>query len=442
VHPELLAPAGSFDCAEAAFVRGADAVYAGLGRFNLRAHSPNFEADEFGELLKLAAVGNKRVYAALNIIPGDDMLAPIEETLRRLVDANSLPDAFIVSDPGVLSLVTEICPRAPVHLSTQSGCFNSASMKFWQKQGISRVILPRELCIEQIRSLSRQGVVDTVDTEIFIHGAMCVSVSGRCLLGAYYNGRHPNLGDCPQPYRFKYRLMPVDQAKNHPVDTVDSVDSAGSVNTDLRKRINNQYTDGGFYGFDVEEVGDTAYLLNSKDLCTVGILPELIESGVSSLKIEGRNKTAHYVASTVKVYRDAIDTYMAAPDNYKVKEWWREELDAIDHRPYTTGFYGGDPVKQEVFASKARAGYRLAGVVKAVAGGRPVIDVKNVFSLASSGMINVLPVKKSKPPFDITLGALLNFDGAETQRATPNRLVLIDGCGESLKVGDMLRIKY
>jgi putative protease len=409
VHRELLAPAGSFACAEAAFVRGADAVYAGIGRFNLRAHSPNFEPDEFGELLKLAAATGKRVYGALNIIPNDDMLLPLEDTLRRLADTDSLPDAFIISDPGVLSITKEICPGVPVHLSTQSGCFNSAAMKFWQKFGISRFILPRELNIGQIRYLSRNVAAET---EVFVHGAMCVSISGRCLLGAYHNARHPNLGDCPQPCRFKYKITPVD------INTVDG--------------------DG---GFDAEEFGGTAYLLNSKDLCSVETLPRLIESGVSSLKIEGRNKTAHYVASTVKVYRDAIDTCMAAPNDYRVKEWWREELDAIDHRPYTTGFYGGDPVKQELFTSKARAGHRLVGVVKAVAGGRPVVDVKNVFLSTDSGMINVLPVKNSKPPFDLAFSAMLDFDGTEVPRAIPNRLVFLDGCNENLRVGDMLRVR-
>ena len=425
MHPELLAPAGSFACAEAAFVHGADAVYAGIGKFNLRAHSPNFEPDEFRELLKLAAVSGKRLYGALNIMPNDDMLAPIEEALRRLADARSTPAAFIISDPGVLSLLTKICPSVPVHLSTQSGCFNSAAMAFWRKQGVSRIILPRELSIDQIRYLSRQGAAET---EVFVHGAMCVSISGRCLLGAYYGGRHPNLGDCPQPCRNRYRIVPVpvgvDQSRHDGFEAEESGDSGdGSWNP-----------------------GGGAYLLNSKDLCTIGIIPKIIESGVSSLKIEGRNKTAYYVASTVKVYRDAIDAYAAAPGDYKVKDWWREELDAVDHRPYTTGFYDGDPIKQELFSSKARAGYRLAGVVKAVTGGRPIVDVKNVFSIESAP-INVLPVKSAKSPFDLTFKAILEFDGASIEstinitRARPNRLVLLDGCDEKLRVGDMLRIK-
>jgi putative protease len=453
VHPELLAPAGSLACAEAAFAHGADAVYAGIGKFNLRAHSPNFEPDEFGELLKLAAAGNKRAYGALNIMPNDDMLTPLEETLRQLAAARYLPAAFIIGDPGVLSLVTEICPDVPVHLSTQSGCFNSAAMKFWRKQGVSRVILPRELSIERIRYLSQQGAAET---EVFIHGAMCVSISGRCLLGAYHNGRHPNFGDCPQPCRNRYRIVPVDTGSNSENEVIRK---AAFIPSSLAQHENRSRHD----GFDVEESGDFgdgawspgegAYLLNSKDLCTIEILPQIIESNVSSLKIEGRNKTAYYVASTVKVYRDAINTYMSAPGDYKVKDWWREELDAVDHRPYTTGFYDGAPIKQEVFLSKARAGYRLIGIVKAVIGGRPVVDVKNVFSVESVP-INVLPVKSARPPFDLTFKAILEFDGGgdidestesirmganSATRARPNRLILLDGCNEKLRIGDMLR---
>jgi len=419
VRPELLAPAGSFACAEAAFAHGADAVYAGIGKFNLRAHSPNFEIDEFGELLKLAAVNGKQIYGALNIMPNDDMLAPIEETLRRLADTRSTPAAFIISDPGVLLLLTKICPGVPVHLSTQSGCFNSAATEFWGKQGVSRIILPRELSIDQIRYLSRQ---DVAETEVFIHGAMCVSISGRCLLGAYHGGRHPNLGDCPQSCRNKYRITPI------------------SVGADQSPRDGFEVEEYGDFGDGSWNPGDGAYLLNSKDLCTIEILPKIIESGVSSLKIEGRNKTAYYVASTVKVYRDAVNTYIAAPGDYKVKEWWREELDAIDHRPYTTGFYDGDPIKQEVFSSKARAGYRLVGIVKAVLDGRPVVDVKNVFSLESAP-INVLPVKSAKPPFDLTFKGILEFDETNTTRARPNRLVLLDGCDGKIRVGDTLRVR-
>jgi putative protease len=460
--PELLAPAGSFACAEAALAHGADAVYAGIGRFNLRAHSPNFTALEFGELLKFASGAGKRVYGVLNIMPSDDMLAPIEETLRRLAERRALPDAFIVSDPGVLSIVSELCAGVPIHLSTQSGCFNSASMRFWRKQGVSRAILPRELDIGQIRSLSSQNIMET---EIFIHGAMCVSISGRCLLGAYYNGRHPNLGDCPQPCRFKYRIAPAEQVGvdsahlGFDVEEVigervvdekivnDGSVNNGSVNGGIINNeainngmINGRRIDNGANGEWKPDKG--AYLLNSKDLCTVGILPRLIESGAASFKIEGRNKTAYYVASVVKVYRDAINTYIGSPKEYAVKDWWNEELDAIEHRPYTTGFYEADPIKQEVFSSKAQAGYRLVGIVKAATDGRPIVDVKNSFSVSP---INVLPVKTGHIPFDLHFTAIKEFDGtvgADCPRARPNRLVVLEGCGEKLRVGDMLRIRY
>ena len=405
--PELLAPAGSFVCAETAFLHGADAVYAGIGRFNLRAHSPNFTIEEFCELVDCAAGLGKRVYGVLNIMPDDEMFTLLEDCLERLADTGRKPHAFIVSDPGVLTLVNEIFDDTPIHLSTQNGCFNSVSMRFWRERGVSRVILPRELNLEQVYRFSSMGIMET---EIFIHGAMCVSISGRCLLGTYYNSRHPNLGDCPQPCRFKYRIVPLEQ------DGVDLHD-----------------------GFDAEEAENGVYLLNSKDLCTLDILPAVIESGAASLKIEGRNKSAHYVASVIKVYRDAIDTCVGDPQNYRVKEWWAAELDAIEHRPYTTGFYAGDPIKQELFASKAQAGFRLVGTVKAVIDGRPVIDVKNSFS--APGSINILPVTTGREPFELTFGKIKELDGTETDchRTRPNRLVVLEGCNEKLRIGDMLR---
>jgi putative protease len=173
-----------------------------------------------------------------------------------------------------------------------------------------------------------------------------------------------------------------------------------------------------------------------------------MQSGAASFKIEGRNKSAHYVASAVKVYRDAIDTYISDPENYKVKDWWAEELGAIDHRPYTTGFYGADPIKQELFSSKARAGYRLIGVVKAVIRGRPVVDVKNSFSAGE--LINVLPVKRGQVPYDLKFDAVRDLDGdgdgdgdgeMVLSRANANRLAVLDGCNENLRVGDMLRMR-
>jgi putative protease len=431
--PELLAPAGSIACAEAAFTHGADAVYAGIGGFNLRAHSPNFTVEEFDELFRLASGGGKRVYAVLNIMPSEEMLSSLSGTIKQIADSGCMPHAFIISDPGVFLLVKTNCPDAQVHLSTQAGVFNSASMRFWKSQGVSRVILPRELNLEQIRNLSSLGIMET---EVFVHGAMCVSVSGRCLLGTYFNGRHPNLGDCSQPCRLQYRITPDDPTINLPhegfiVEGPTEGERFFACTEEPGAKCKGEES------LALKGSGEGVYLLNSKDLCTIQILPQIVESGVSSLKIEGRNKSAHYVASVVKVYREALDMYTADPQNYKVRDWWTRELEALDHRTYTTGFYIGEPVKQEVFASKAQAGFRLAATVKAVLNGRPVVDVKNSFT--ASEPLNVLSVKNSLAPFEFTFSHIEELDGQAREKAVPNRLFILEGCSEKLRVGDMLR---
>jgi U32 family peptidase len=404
--PELLAPAGSFESAEAAFVHGADAVYVGIGRFNLRAHAPNFTIADFRELMKMARGMQKRVFVALNTMPNDDMIAQLVHELELLQKASIGPDAFIISDPGVLTRCQRYFPQVPLHLSTQTGTFNAESLRFWEQQGISRVILPRELNCEQIRSLAAAKIVDI---EVFIHGAMCVSVAGRCLLGAYLSHRHPNQGDCPQPCRFKYRITPVDDNER-----------VGQL-------------------LEVEETKQGVYLLNSKDLCTIAILPEILETGVMSLKIEGRNKSAHYVSTVTKVYREALDSAAANPSKYSVIQTWIDELDAVDHRPYTTGFYGQEYSLQEVFQSKASAEYRLVGVVKDVLPtALPVIDVKNSF-LAEEELV-VLPVQQKVEPFSIVFSSLSDISGNKLEKATPNRLV-VGMSNYRLRPGDMIRKK-
>jgi putative protease len=404
-YPELLSPAGSFACVEAAFDHGADAVYAGIEQFNLRAHSPNFTVEDLPELLSYTHGRGKKVYLTLNIMPDQRTLCEMEKTVKRMALADSMPDALIVSDPGVIDLCREIIPDVPLHLSTQTGSFNVRSAGFWKRQGITRIVLPRELSIDQIKEITDSKIIET---EIFIHGAMCVSISGRCLMGAYIGGRHPNLGDCPQPCRLKYRITAL------------SVDE---------KEFNE---------LDAEETERGVYLLNSRDLCTIGIIPELIETGVNSFKIEGRNKSPFYVASVVKVYRAAIDTYLNAPESFNVKAEWIEELGNIEHRTYTTGFYKKELVLQDVFTTKAQSGYRVTGMVKAVLeGGVPVIDVKNSF--CSDDKIEVVPVQQSLAPYDISFTKLTDLSGNLIGRAPSNRLVLGHGCLK-LRPGDMLRI--
>jgi len=404
-QPELLAPAGSFEAAETAFLHGANAVYIGIGKLNLRAHSPNFAIEDIPELLDMAHKCNGKVYAALNLMPDQSTIPVVRELLVKLNEKKSIPDAFIISDPGVLVLCKEILPSAVLHLSTQTGTFNLVSLDFWKKQGVARAVLPREFTLSQICEASKANIVET---EIFIHGAMCVSISGRCLLGAYLGERHPNRGDCPQPCRYRYRLSPV-QSENE--------------NTGI--------------WFDAEESDDGVYLLNSKDLCTIDILPQIIASGVNSLKIEGRNKSVHYVASVVRVYRAAIDSCLNDSGNYRVLPQWRKELDALEHRTYSTGFYNGELLIQDVFSSKASAKSRVIGTIKAILpGGLPVVDVKNSFG--SGEELEIIPVQQSLEPYPVQFTKITDLSGNQIERAPSSRLVI--GITEKcLRIGDMIR---
>ncbi|MBN1577628.1 MAG: U32 family peptidase [Chitinispirillaceae bacterium] len=406
-RPELLAPAGDFASVDAALDHGADAVYAGIGPFNLRAHAPNFTPDDLPELLERIHARQRKLYVAFNIMPDRQRLTAMEKLLRKLAGAGTLPDAFIVSDPGVIQFCKEIALPSSLHLSTQTGTFNERSLAFWKEQGIQRVILPRELPLTQIAGLAASGLLET---EAFIHGAMCVSISGRCLMGAYLEGRHPNRGDCPQPCRWKYRITPVSE----------NDDSVSEV-----KRL------------DVEENEEGAYLLNSCDLCTIGILPDIIRSGVTALKIEGRNKSAHYVAAVVKTYRAAMDAWFSHPGTYSVAGEWKRLLESIEHRPYTTGFYTGEISMQEVFISKAASATRIVGVVKALLPeGLPVIDVKNSFTIREP--LEILPVNQTRMPFPVTVSRLTDLSGNEISRALSNRLVVAHGAA-CIQTGDILR---
>jgi putative protease len=403
--PELLAPAGSMAIAQAAFDHGADAVYAGFGQENLRAHSPSLTPDDLCALLDLAQSRAKKVYITLNCMPDDAMLAQIDSTVSAIARLPRLPHAIIVSDPGVLTLCRNSLPKVPLHLSTQTGVFNTADLRFWKDQGVARVILPRELTLEQAGACA---AVPGVETELFIHGAMCVSISGRCLLGAYLDGRHPNKGDCTQPCRLRYRIDPI---------------SPSGVSAEK--------------WFEAEESADGVFLLNSKDLCALPILPRIMETGVHALKIEGRNKGVHYAATVTRVYRAALDAFMADPSQFSVRSEWLAELDAIEHRPYTTGFYGGELQLQSVFFSKSRVVTGMAGTVKGIMpDGSPVIDVKGVFR--PGDRLQVLPLNRKIAPYEISFPSLTDLTGMPLDYAPLHRLAVgreVSG----LRLGDLLR---
>ncbi len=327
--PELLAPGGTLEKIRIAFRYGADAVYAGGKRFNLRVQAGNLDDEELAHAVFLARTWNKKLYITLNAFPHQRETTDLEKSLRHVADLN--PHGIIVSDPGVIRIARRIAPHVPIHLSTQANTTNAESVLFWQDHGIHRVNLARELSWREIAAI-RKSV--RMELEIFIHGALCMSYSGRCLLSAYLNRREANRGLCTQPCRWKYRLM--------------------------EEKRPGEY-------FPVEEDARGTYIFNSKDLCLLPKLPEVLALGIDALKIEGRMKGAHYLATVVRTYRNAIDRYFEDPDRFRTDPQWLEELHRISHRPYTYGLlfpdesFDGAAVSHE---TAYRRTHTLAGIVR------------------------------------------------------------------------------
>ena len=314
--PELLAPAGNMEKLKMAFLYGADAVYLGGEAYGLRAQGGNFSREELAEAARFAHERGKRIYVTVNVYPHNEEFSALPAYLRYLQSIGA--DAILVSDLGVFSAARETVPDLPVHISTQANTVNYSAAEAWARLGAERVVLARELSVDEIREIrARCGV----ELEMFVHGAMCVSYSGRCLMSNYFTGRDANRGDCAQACRWKYALM--------------------------------EETRPGQY-FPVEEDGRGTYIFNSKDLCLLPYLAEVVESGVDSLKIEGRMKSVHYVASVTKAYRMALDAYFDAPERFKVNPEWLEELDKVSHRAYTDGFFhGGAQASAQIYGSSS-----------------------------------------------------------------------------------------
>ncbi|MCK8058910.1 MULTISPECIES: U32 family peptidase [unclassified Fusibacter] len=327
---ELLAPAGDLDKLKFAINYGADAVYIGGEVFGLRASSRNFNEEQMLEGIEYAHSRGKKVFLTLNIIPHNEDLNELNHYIEMIKD---IPfDAFILSDPGTFMFIKEKMPDAEIHLSTQANNTNYMSARFWHEQGIKRVILARELSFEEIAEI-KENTPDTLELESFVHGAMCISYSGRCLISNYMSGRNANKGECSHPCRWKYHLV--------------------------------EETRPGEYFPVTEDEGGT-YFFNSKDLCMIEFIPELINSGLDSLKIEGRSKSVYYVANVVRVYREAIDTYYKDPENYTFKKEWIDEIEKASHREFTTGFYQEKAgLESQLYSSSAYIReYDFAGVVK------------------------------------------------------------------------------
>lgn len=327
---ELLAPAGDLEKLKIAVDYGADAVYFGGEMFSLRAGAGNLTVEEIREGVAYAHERNVKCHMTLNIFAHNEDIEPLREYLYSIKD---IPiDAFIVSDPGVICMLKEIIPDAELHLSTQANMTNYMTARFWYEQGIKRLVLARELTMNEIRQV-RDLIPEDMEIEAFVHGAMCISYSGRCLLSNFMIDRDANRGQCAHPCRWKYKLVE-------------------------EKRPGEYYP--------VEEDGRGTYILNSKDLCMLEHIPELVQAGISSVKIEGRMKSVFYVATIVSAYRRAIDAYYKDPENYEYDPEWMRELKKASHREFTTGFYFDRPTNedQNYQTSAYTRDYSFIGMVK------------------------------------------------------------------------------
>ena len=307
---ELLLPAGNFEKMTAALRYGADAVYLAGKSFGMRSAAANFENEELFNAVKYAHERGKKVYITVNVTPHSEEYDALEDYLRLLKEVS--PDALIIADVGVFTLAKKILPDTQIHISTQAGAVSHADCSFWHNLGASRVVLARELTLREIEII-RDKTPEALELECFVHGSMCISWSGRCLLSANINGRDANRGGCSQPCRWNYSLYEIAEEKR----------------PNLR--------------FPIEENELGTFIMSSRDMCMIEHIPELMKSGISSFKIEGRMKSAYYTAVCANTYRIAIDKYLADSENFRYDPLWLRELESVSHREYCTGFYFNRP---------------------------------------------------------------------------------------------------
>lgn len=340
--PELLAPAGNMEKLEIAVHYGADAVYLGGEAFGLRNMADNFSLNEMKTALDFCHSKGVKAYLTINSYPRNEALTALEEYLTKVATLDF--DAYIVADPGVIDAVRHMSPERELHLSTQANTINWRSARFWQGQGIRRINLAREMTLENI--CETVAVVPEMEFEVFVHGALCISYSGRCLISSMLTGRDANQGECAHPCRWSYHLVEESRPGEY---------------------------------FPVAEDKNGTFIFNSRDLCLLEHIPSLISSGVHSLKIEGRMKGINYVASVLRVYRQAVDEYFENPEIWRCRPEWLGELAKLSHRGYTTGFLFGQPqnVGQEYDSCYIRS-HDFVGIVNEVKGdGTILVEVRN-----------------------------------------------------------------
>lgn len=403
-HPELLIPASSLEVLKTAVIFGADAVYIGGEAFGLRAKAKNFSSEDMRAGIAFAHAHNVKVYVTVNILAHNRDLRGVREYLTELKDM--APDALIIADPGIFEMAKEICPEIERHISTQANNTNYATYRFWWKQGAKRVVSARELSLGEIREI-RENIPEEMEIESFIHGAMCISYSGRCLLSNYFTGRDANQGACTHPCRWKYAVV--------------------------------EETRPGEY-MPVYENERGTFIFNSKDLCMIEHIPELAEAGIDSLKIEGRMKTALYVATVARTYRKALDDYKEGPEIYrKNMPWYLEQISNCTYRQFTTGFYFGRPDENtQIYDSNTYVReYVYLGIVGEVKDGVCRIEQRNKFSVGEEIEI----MKPDGENIPAVVKRIRNADGQEQESAPHSKQVLYVELDADADIYDILRKK-
>ncbi len=403
--PELMIPASSLEVLKIAVMFGADAVYIGGEAFGLRAKAKNFTMEEMKEGIEFAHAHNVKVYVTANILAHNDDLEGVRAYFEELKTIK--PDALIIADPAIFMIAKEVCPEIERHVSTQANNTNYGTYLFWHQLGAQRVVTARELSLAEIKEI-RANIPDELEIETFIHGAMCISYSGRCLLSNYFVGRDANQGACTHPCRWKYAVV--------------------------EEKRPGEY-------FPVYENERGTYIFNSKDLCMIEHIPDMVDAGIDSFKIEGRMKTALYVATVARTYRKAIDDYFESPEKYQANmPWYLDQISNCTYRQFTTGFFYGKPSEEaQIYDSNTYLReYTYLGIVgDQNEEGFYRIEQRNKFSVGEE-------IEVMKPNGDnilVTVKAIRDENGAEMESAPHPQQVLFIDLGQPLEKYDILRRK-
>lgn len=403
--PELLIPASNLEVLKTAVMYGADAVYIGGEMYGLRAKAKNFSAEDMKEGIAFAHSYGKKVYVTANITAHNEDLGGVRKYFQELKEIK--PDAIIISDPGVFEIAQEVVPEIEIHISTQANNVNYGTYRFWHRMGAKRVVSARELSLSEIKGI-RENIPDDLEIESFVHGAMCIAHSGRCLLSNYFTGRDANRGACTHPCRWKYHLT--------------------------------EETRPGEY-LPVEENERGTYIFNSKDLCMIEYIPELVDAGINSLKVEGRMKTALYVASVTRTYRKAIDDFFESPLRYKENiPYYKEEISKCTYRQFTTGFFFGKPREDaQIYDNNTYIKeYTYLGIVNGInEKGLYELEQRNKFSVGDEVEI----MKPNGENLIVTVKQITDEEGNDMESCPhPKQKIFVD-FGVKLEEYDLIRKK-